>query len=108
MSKDTQSAAYDFRHPPKKEPKVLKHLLIPVAGELKGRSIEHHYTGYDHPAETAHFDDNQGEEMLLHVAKHANIKPSSESERDEEEEENLSPGIHARVKKDEAKEDAKK
>ena len=54
----------------KKAPKVLDHMEIhPRLGG--GHVISHHYTNYQHDAESHEFTD--GHEALKHIAKHAGL-----------------------------------
>ena len=89
----------------------LDHLRL-KEGESGGHIVEHHFAsggdlGYKEP-ESHVFGAGDGVKLVAHMIKHGNIKgvsPMAESERDEAEEEKLSPGIHKRVAAAEAKED---
>ena len=97
----------------------LDHLRL-KEGESGGHIVEHQFSssytpGGDYvPAKETEphvFGDGDGVKLVAHLIKHGNIKgvsPMAESERDEAEEEKLSPGIHKRVAKAEAKEDTLK
>ena len=97
----------------------LDHLRL-REGESGGHIVEHQFSssytpGGDYvPAketESHVFGAGDGVKLVAHMIKHGNIKgvsPMAESERDEAEEEKLSPGIHKRVAKAEAKEDTLK
>lgn len=72
----------------KKGKKVLDHMRIKEA-ENGGHTVEHHYNTVDgpgyHEPEMHVFGPDQGEEMLAHVAKHANVDvDAKEKELDKE------------------------
>lgn len=70
----------------KKPAKVLDHLKIQEA-ENGGHTITHHFTSYEHEPETHVFGKEQGEEAMMHIAKHANISEPVEHEQAKEKEE---------------------
>lgn len=72
MSRAEPVTAYDWKNRPKPK-KVLREIRIEEA-ENGGHSITHHFTSYEHDPETHVFGKEQGEEALLHIAQHANIK----------------------------------
>jgi hypothetical protein len=71
-----------------KPAKVLDHMRVKEA-ENGGHTIEHRFTSFEHEPETHVFGEGQGEEMMMHVAKHMNVKPpekvAGEQEHEREE-----------------------
>lgn len=57
---------------PKKE---LSHMRI-TEGEKGGHNVEHHFTHYSHEPEAHVFGKSEGNEMLMHIAKHAHVEHS--------------------------------
>ena len=68
-----------------KPAKVLDHLRIHEA-ENGGHAIHHHFTSFEHEPEVHVFGKEQGEEAMMHIAKHANIKAPDKVKGEQENE----------------------
>lgn len=66
----------------KKTPKVLHHLEIhPKMGG--GHIVTHHYTSYQHQPKEHHFEADDGDSAMHHIAKHAGLPHPMIDEQEE-------------------------
>lgn len=71
--KGVESVAHMPAGAEKKPKKEISHMRI-TEGEKGGHSVEHHFTHYSHEPESHVFGKSEGNEMLLHIAKHAHVE----------------------------------
>jgi hypothetical protein len=77
MGRNSESVAHMPAGESKKEKKVLDHMKI-EEGEKGGHTVTHHFTSYQHAPEAHVFGKSEGNEMLMHVAKHAHAEHTLE------------------------------
>lgn len=84
----THVAGYDSKSGPlkgreKKSKKELDHLRIHKA-ENGGHIVEHHFSSFEHEPEKHVFGQDEGPELLDHVADHMGIASGPEEDEDED------------------------
>lgn len=83
MARGLESVAHMPAAAPKKPPKKLDHMRVEEA-ENGGHTVTHHFTHYEHNPEQHVFGKGEGNELLMHIAKHGNVDHSLAAAKDNE------------------------